>query len=326
MREKISVIVPVFNLEKEVKKCLFSLVLQKYENLEIIIVDDGSKDNSFFICKEVAKKDKRIKVFHKKNGGLSSARNFGISKASGKFLAFVDGDDFVSSDFLGNLHAAISETKADIAISGYTENCGEKMINFVPKNEVISGEDALIRLLTKQDNMEILTWNKLYKRSLFAGIKFPDGKNCEDNLTTYKLFFKAAHVCYVNESLYNYCRRDDSISLKMGDLELCEIREQAAEETEKFLKTASKKKDFENSRVFQAIEYSKLLAYFKFIDRSLLGNISENYFKIYREKILKEKEAFLENPFTDFKRKKYIKMIASKDGNFYKFYRKIKHD
>jgi len=314
----ISVIVPVYNLENEALKCLWSLALQKFKDFEVVVIDDGSTDNSLSILKKFAKKDKRFLVFHKKNGGLSSARNFGLKKARGEFISFVDGDDNVDPGFLEELYNSTIKNGAEVSISGYTNFFKEKMTDFVPKSEVISGEEATIRLLTRQENMEILTWNKLYKKELFSRIKFPDGKICEDNLTTYKLLAKANKVAYITGSFYNYCRRENSISFKMDDLERLKIREEAAREAEQLFKN--------NLKLKQAAEASKLLAYFKFIDHSLSGRISEKYFKTYREKILKTREAFLKNPMVDSRRKKYVKMISIKNGGFYKLYRKIKHD
>ena len=140
----ISVIVPVYNLENEALKCLWSLALQKFKDFEVVVIDDGSTDNSLSILKKFAKKDKRFLVFHKKNGVLSSARNFGLKKARGEFISFVDGDDNVDPGFLEELYNSTIKNGAEVSISGYTNFFKEKMTDFVPKSEVISGEEATI--------------------------------------------------------------------------------------------------------------------------------------------------------------------------------------
>lgn len=314
----ISVVVPVYNIEEEIPKCLLSILLQKFTDFEIIAVDDGSTDKSGSILNEFAKKYKQIRVFHTKNKGLSAARNLGISKARGKYIAFVDGDDFLDPDFLAKLYQSVVDNDSEIAISGYTNFYNEETSDFVPKKLVISGEEAVIRLLTRQENIEILAWNKLYLKSLFREIKYPAGKICEDNFTTYKLLARAKKVSYVPEPLYNYVRREKSISFKMSNLTRDKIREEVADEAIKIFK--------KNSKLKKAAVEAKLLAYFKFIDHSLSRKIGKKYFAIYREKILKNKTEFLANEFCDKKRKNYIRLIGPFKGTFYRIFRKLKHD
>ena len=156
----VSVVVPVYNVEKYVEKCLKSLMGQSYGALEIIVVDDGSTDGSGAICDEMAAGDKRVRVFHKKNGGLSSARNYGIKRAKGEYVCLVDSDDWVKRDFVKKMVGEAVREGADVAVCGYNDE--------VPREEVLTGEEVTVRLLTWQENMEIIAWNKMYRRRLFA--------------------------------------------------------------------------------------------------------------------------------------------------------------
>ena len=313
MKEKISVIVPVYNLENEIKKCLMSLVFQKCSNYEVIVVDDGSSDGTAEVLDSYQKKFDVIEVFHTKNGGLSSARNFGVRKASGEYIAFIDGDDYVDPQFLSILYQTIKRDGADIAVCGFADM--KKIIQYhsSKKDFCLSGKDATIRLLTKQDNLEIVAWNKLYKKSFFDKIKYPKGEIYEDTLTTYKLFSTAEKVSYTSEVLYNHTFRAESI---MG-----------SSETTKRLNaklTAAKNSinEFKNdAELSSAANYSLLLSYFQFIDYSARNEIGEKYFLSFRKKILKDKKSFLKNPYCDAKRRLYIFLLRLFNGKIYRLFR-----
>lgn len=305
----ISVIVPVYNLEKEISKCILSILLQKFSDFEIIAIDDGSTDNSLSILTELSKKwSDKLRVFHRKNHGLSSSRNFGITKAKGEYIAFVDGDDYVDPDFLEKLYQSILDTNSDIAACGFTEFYDEKNRDFSKKRAVLSGKDACKKLLREQENLDVISWNKLYKKSLFRGIKFPEGKNHEDNFTTYKLYFKAKKVSYVESPLYNYVRRDKSITKKEKTISRLNAKLAAAREAKKFLK---------NTELFQDAEFSEILAYFQFLDFAIKKEIDKKYFKKYREKFLESTINF------DRKRKFYKILLLPFGGTFYKLFRRL---
>ena len=306
----ISVIVPVYNLEEEISKCILSILLQKFTDFEIIVVDDGSTDKSSKILDELAKKYKKtITVFHRKNKGLSAARNFGIGKATGKYIAFIDGDDYVDPYYLSELYKSIVDNNSDISVSGYTEHNGEKMHDFVPKRKCISGKEATKRLLRGQNNLEVISWNKLYKKTLFRGIKFPVGINHEDNFTTYKLYAKADKVSYISQPLYNYVRRDKSITIKEKTITRLNAKLNAAREAKKYFR--------KENELYRAAEFSELLAYFQFVDFSLKKEIPKSNYKKYREKILKSKVQL------DEKRSSYKKLLKPFNGIFYKAFRKL---
>ncbi|MDO4780792.1 MAG: glycosyltransferase [Candidatus Saccharibacteria bacterium] len=211
---KVSVIVPVYNVEAYLCRCVDSILAQTYQNTEIILVDDGSPDNCPAICDQYATQDKRVKVIHKQNGGLSDARNAGIAAATGEWLAFVDGDDWVEQPFIATLVKTAVDSEADVAVCGYKLIYpGWSQAVTVGRHMVLDRETALVDLLTYQRYGGVMTWNKLYRARLFHdnAIQFPKGKIHEDNFTTYKTYMVAQRVAYCDEPLYGYVQREDSI-------------------------------------------------------------------------------------------------------------------
>ena len=208
----ISIIVPVYNVEKYLDDCVKSLVKQTYQNIEIILVDDGSKDKSGKHCDKWLKKDNRIKVYHKENGGLSDARNYGLKKCNGEYVTFIDSDDDVTPDYVEYLYNLCLNYKTDISICSYNNVIDNKIIdNGVDyKEEKLSCKECLKRLLCEQ-GFTVSACAKLFKTKLFYDVEFPFGKLCEDNGTTYKLILKCKNIAYGNESKYNYYKRENSI-------------------------------------------------------------------------------------------------------------------
>lgn len=214
--ELISVIIPVYNVEKYLEKCVDSVKKQTYDNIEIILVDDGSTDKSGEICDIIANGDNRVKVIHKKNGGLSDARNAGIKIANGELIGFVDSDDYICQDMYMDLYLILKKDDSDISICDFVkikenddnkEYCVKnKNINFYKYNKI----EALNELL-KNEKITNHAWNKLYKKSLFDNIKYPVGKNMEDMATTYLLFEKANRISYIEKTEYFYLERANSI-------------------------------------------------------------------------------------------------------------------
>ncbi len=215
MNTLISVIVPVFRVEKYLNRCVDSLIGQTYSDIEIILVDDGSDDNCPAICDEYASKDNRIKVIHQKNGGLSAARNAGINAANGKYLAFVDSDDCVSKFFIEYLYRAIVDTNSQISQCNYVDFSDE-----IPNENVeycfsqtFSNNQMLKNL--ENNKMKISTvvaWTKLYDASLFEDVKYTEGKLHEDEFTTYRLIDKAEKVAFVDSPLYFYFQNSSGIT------------------------------------------------------------------------------------------------------------------
>lgn len=218
MSEKplISVIVPVYKVEDYLKRCVDSVRDQKYENLEIILVDDGSPDDCGFICDEYSKQDSRIKVIHKKNGGLSDARNVALDVMQGEYVTFIDSDDFVSKYYVENLYIAIKEMNGDISASwfvNYYEGDQIPETSLVKKSEIkkLTRIEAYKKMLY-QDGFEISAWGKLYKSSLFQGIRYPFGKLYEDIPTTYRLMEQTNKIAVISQRDYYYFQRKESIA------------------------------------------------------------------------------------------------------------------
>ena len=211
-KDLISVIVPVYKVEKYLEKCIESIIKQTYTNLQIILVDDGSPDNCGKICDEYAKKDSRIEVIHKINGGLSDARNVGINRANGRYIGFVDSDDYIKEDMYEKLINLIKEYDADISICN--------LYDVIDGNECIRNKDNGIHEYSRIDilkeilldkNIQSYAWNKLYKKELFDEIKYPIGKKYEDIGTTFYLFEKCNKIVVTSEPEYYYLKRADSL-------------------------------------------------------------------------------------------------------------------
>lgn len=211
-KKLISVIVPIYKVEKYLKRCVDSIINQTYKNLEILLVDDGSPDNSGKICDEYEKIDKRIKVIHKANGGLSDARNSALKIAKGDYIGFVDSDDYIKEDMFETLYKLSEENNADISIVSYYEMIEDRIIS-VRKSKEIQVMDKIeaIKELLLDTKIQSYAWNKLFKKELFQGTEFPTGKNFEDIATTLILFEKCNKVVLLEEPKYYYIRRNDSI-------------------------------------------------------------------------------------------------------------------
>ena len=211
--ELISVIIPVYNVEKYLINCIESVLNQSYRNLEIILVDDGSTDDSGKICDEYIKKDIRIRVYHKNNGGLSDARNYGIDHASGKYITFIDSDDDVSTEYISDLYILIKKYNVNISITPL-KICAKnsyKRTKLKRHEEILLPKIAFFERLLCDNGFGISICGKMFLTRLFDDIKFPYGCLCEDNGTTYKLFDKCQHVAYVSNYNYNYYKRNNSI-------------------------------------------------------------------------------------------------------------------
>lgn len=213
MNELISVIVPVYNVEKYVRKCIESITDQTYSNLEIIIINDGSTDESGKICDEIKIYDSRIKVFHKKNGGLSSARNYGINQSTGNYYVFVDSDDWIKSTMIEELYSAAIENNAEIVCCGRTmiDDEGNKKEVHIDKNMSFTCKE-IIEKTVFDDNIGVAAWGKIYHKSLFEEIVFPDGEIHEDVAIIYKLFDKCNKIYAINSALYYYRNNPEGIS------------------------------------------------------------------------------------------------------------------
>ena len=211
----ISVIVPIYKVEKYLRKCIDSIITQTYKNLEIFLVDDGSPDNCGAICDEYARKDERIKVIHKENGGLSSARNAALDVATGDFIMFVDSDDWVEPEFCEKALYTAIRNNVQIVAFGYNNvytRDGKIQKRATDKPRIVPSTEAIRHLILKDEVIFNFAWNKIYKRTLFDEIRYPVGMTYEDNAVTYLVIHYADNIFVSNDILYNYVRRKESIS------------------------------------------------------------------------------------------------------------------
>ena len=208
----ISIIIPVYKVEKYLEKCIQSLINQTYENLQIILVDDGSPDNCGKICDEYAKKDHRIEVIHKSNGGLSDARNKGLEIAKGEYIGFVDSDDYIEADMYEVLYNLLKQYNADVSICNfYTVSQGKISIKNADNGINEYNRIEILKEILLDKNIQSYAWNNLYKKELFDEIKYPIGKKYEDIGTTFYLLEKCNKVVVTGKSEYYYINRQDSI-------------------------------------------------------------------------------------------------------------------
>lgn len=209
---EITIVVPVYNVEKVLKRCVESILNQTFQNFQVILVNDGSTDKSGEICDEFAKISDKVHVIHQENGGLSSARNAGIDMAKSPYIGFVDSDDYLEKGMFQILVEAIDN--ADIASVDYVGlKEGEIPPNSQPKLLVeVYENDETVKQLLVNPYIHRSAWNKLYKLELFEGLRYPEGKIFEDTFTTYKLYARAKKVVATNYQGYYYMHNDDSIT------------------------------------------------------------------------------------------------------------------
>lgn len=211
----VSVIVPIYNIEDFVYKCVRSIQHQTVKDIEIILVDDGSTDRSGSICDDFAAADDRISVIHKPNGGLSDARNVGIRAASGELITLIDGDDYVTANYVENLIRPFGDSNVDVAISRFkrvlpgteAENNGGEYIPYT----VLPRDESLLRLFY-QKGITTSAWGKMYRSTLFDGVSYPVGEIHEDLPVTYRLLSKSRMIAAVDSEDYFYVQHPNSIT------------------------------------------------------------------------------------------------------------------
>ena len=209
MNETISVIVPVYNVAAYLPQCLESILNQDYEDLQVLLIDDGSTDDSGAICDRFAAQDSRIQVIHQKNGGAASAKNAGLRVASGKYLSFVDSDDYLEPDVYGFLVKTLEEAQADTVQGAFQEVYQSRTESKPLKPETLEGFDYLLRF--PKDFTCALLWNKLYRRGLFNGVFFVEGHKIDDEYFTYQGFLQPRKVVCTDRVIYNYRKRASSV-------------------------------------------------------------------------------------------------------------------
>lgn len=220
MKELISIIVPVYNVKENLKRCIESIIRQTYKNLEIILVDDGSTDGSEIICDDFAKVDRRIIVVHQKNHGPSYARNAGLKIAKGKYIGFVDGDDYIDYRMYEVLYDNLKKYNAQISICDFEKvnhNVKMKEKSVVNRRNYAIDTTKAIELLLSDRIINNYVWNKLYKKDLWDNEFFPNEKKFEDLGTTYKILHKAKKIAVYKCKLYKYVINENSITNNIKD-------------------------------------------------------------------------------------------------------------
>lgn len=214
MKPLISLVIPVYNVEKYFVRCMESVLRQTYDYFEVILVDDGSTDNSGKMCDEYAEKDNRVAVYHKLNGGLSDARNFGVERANAEWVSFIDSDDYVTEDYLEYLWYLIEKYDADLSVGQFIRisDCqiGVEIEQQNVKDYCLDTENAM-KDLCLGNYISTVSWGKLYRKEYLYKNKFPIGKYYEDIATTYKLFFESKKVAVGLKKIYFYVQRNISI-------------------------------------------------------------------------------------------------------------------
>lgn len=216
----ISIVIPVYNVEKYLSKCLNSIRKQTFKNLDVILIDDGSTDRSGKICENYCKKDSRFRVIHQENRGQAAARNLALDIAKGKYVCFVDSDDYIEETMIEKLYNSITNDNADIAICGYNRvnEMGELTKTFLPfhSERILSKQEAVLEVL-KDTHLFSFLWDKIFKKELFEDVKFPENKLFEDVATVYKVIQKAEKIKAIPLALYNYVERSSSTIASYSD-------------------------------------------------------------------------------------------------------------
>ena len=294
----ISIIVPIYNVEKYLNKCIDSILNQTYKNLEVILVDDSSQDDSGKICDQYKNLDNRVVVVHKSNKGVSDSRNVGLKHATGKYIGFVDSDDYIENTMFERLYNNIKKYNANISmcsfLNEYSSEKAELGIHFDGEITLLNNMQALENLIL-ENNLTNHLWNKLYERDLFNEILFPIGRKLEDVATLYKIFEKAKLLVYDNFVGYHYIQHKESI---MGN-----INKSLIEDYEKAIFTKNEcliksYPELENAINVENIKTYKVLFYF-----AKLGNFNDmiksdkykKYYRIYRQKYLKYRKQIKDN-------------------------------
>lgn len=320
-RPVISIILPVYKVEKYLNKCIDSILNQSFKDFELIIIDDGSPDKCGEICESYSKFDERIKVIHKKNEGLSSARNLGIDRASGEYLAFIDSDDYINERMFEILYIYAKKTDADITLCNFRKVFEEYGYKQIKKLDVeINTYDnigALKQLYNKSSVEFTVAWNKLYKRGLFSDLRYDVGKVHEDEFIIHKLLFKSKKIVHIPLELYYYVQRENSI-VKVFNYKRFDI-----------ITAHSNRVDFFKDKKLKELKYQSEVIYIAiFFETYYRGKfLIENSHKdllCMRNNYKKRFKSLLNNPILNWK-EKIVLILFFIHPNLYEIYYKIKN-
>ena len=281
---EVSIIVPVYQVEKYIRQCVDSILAQTFTDFELILVDDGSKDRSGQICDEYAAMDRRVKVIHKENGGLSDARNRGMDQAAGNYFMFIDSDDYIAPTMLECLYKNILIEDADLAICNFLylfENDRKKDFSTSMKSEVLCAKEIFYNRKNERCyGIWTVAWNKLYKKETFGEVRFRFGKYHEDEFWANDIYQLDIKIVTIPECLYYYRQRDNSIMGKKSAARNLDIIEALQERIYIYLK----KPEYAD-QVYKVLVFS--LEYLEESKR-LITNEAERKKYIQAEKLTKD--------------------------------------
>lgn len=274
----VSIIVPVYNVESTLARCLASLQSQTYHNLEILLIDDGSTDRSGELCDEAANVDTRIQVIHQENQGLSAARNAGLNIMRGDFVMFVDSDDTVKPDIVEALLNLAQKTKTQLAICSFAEvflsGVKKPFVSESNQPQVYDTATALTHMLC-EDGFTMSAWAKLYARNLFQDVRFPVGKLYEDVGTTYKIVLNCAKIVFLPQTKYNYYQNTDSIihqQFSIQKIDLIELTDQMCDQITTYLESTHSLGEQERRDLEFAVKKRRLHARFSILHQMVMVN------------------------------------------------------
>lgn len=285
----ISVVIPVYNVEQYLPKCIESIMNQTYKNLEIILVNDGSTDGSQKICEEYKSIDNRIKIINKENGGLSDARNVGIDNSSGNYITFIDSDDYIDDDYVYTLYKSLISYNADMSIASHKIIYPKRIIDKATDEKFCANSKKVLEKILYDEGIDLSAWGKLYKKSLFNNIKFPKGRLFEDSATTYRLIDESKKIAVNSKSVYNYVIRKNSISNEMFSEKKMDLITSTMEMTEFIKKKYPElEKGCERRLMYAYLSTLTQLAKTKETNSSMQAKLM-NYIKKNKGRVLKDK-------------------------------------
>ena len=311
----LSIIVPVYKVEKYLRKCVDSILAQTFRDFELILVDDGSPDNCGAICDEYATKDDRVKVLHKENGGLSDARNKGLSVATGEYVGFVDSDDYIENDMYETLVNNIKKYDADVSICGFY-NCfsGNKYPLCESKEFMVLNNVQALRTAMEGLKFSVTAWDKIYRKDMFEKITFPEGRLAEDAAVIPSILANAKTVVATTEPKYNYVHRKQSITgsnFKQRDLDVLYAYQKNYDMISKkfpdLIDVAEFRLIWANMYLLDKIVSSDTIEYSQEY-RKISKDLKKNIFKILKNPIFSFKRKFAMVVFY-FSKTLYIRMV-----------------
>lgn len=299
MKELISIVVPIYNVEKFLSECIESILNQSYKNLEILLIDDGSTDGSGKICDEYLKKDSRIKVIHKKNGGLSDARNTGTLNSHGKYICYLDSDDYIEKDYVKLMYKAIKKNKTNICQCGinYVDESGKYIKSIGYDETSVMDAVQMIKDMYLDGRIEnIVAWNRMYKTEIMKRNLYPVGKIHEDEFVTYRVLYEEKNISVIKEKLHNY--RQQSSSIMKAKYSLKRLHPVDAY----FERIAYFKENNENELYYLCMNY--FLLFLRNNAYKVLNELKEE--KIYKDLIKNYRKVYLECGYN-----KYVRITAN---------------